>query len=124
MNMLFSGGFRSLSLMGIFFLVFGIRVACANDLHLASIYVDAGRLADAVNILKKYEASDEDESKVNRLTGKIYLAIDKPAKALEFFEMADVKMPMAAYAADNSTKPKYDPTTAAESMFPLGLPRT
>jgi hypothetical protein len=25
------------------------------------------------------------------LTGKIYLAIDKPAKALEFFEMADVQ---------------------------------
>jgi S1-C subfamily serine protease len=91
MNMLFSGGFRSLSLMGIFFLIFGMRVACANDLHLASIYVDAGRLADAVNILKKYEASDEDEPKVNLLTGKIYLAIDKPAKALEFFEMADVQ---------------------------------
>ncbi len=89
--MLFSGGFRSLSLMGIFFLIFGMRVACANDLHLASIYVDAGRLADAVNILKKYEASDEDEHKVNLLTGKIYLAIDKPAKALEFFEMADVQ---------------------------------
>ncbi len=89
--MLFSGGFRSLSLMGIFFLIFGMRVACANDLHLASIYVDAGRLADAINILKKYEASDEDESKVNLLTGKIYLAIDKPAKALEFFEMADVQ---------------------------------
>ena len=89
--MLFSGGFRSLSLMGIFFLIFGMRVACANDLHLASIYVDAGRLADAVNILKKYEASDEDEPKVNLLTGKIYLAIDKPAKALEFFEMADVQ---------------------------------
>lgn len=86
-----SGGFRSLSLMGIFFLIFGMRVACANDLRLASIYVDAGRLADAVNILKKYEASEEDEPKVNLLTGKIYLAIDKPEKALEFFEMADVQ---------------------------------
>ena len=86
-----SGGFRSLSLMGIFFLIFGMRVACANDLRLASIYVDAGRLADAVNILKKYEASEEDEPKVNLLTGKIYLAIDKPEKALDFFEMADVQ---------------------------------
>jgi len=86
-----SGSFRSLSLVGIFFLIFGMKVACANDLRLASIYIDAGRLADAVNILKKYEASDEDELKVNLLTGKIYLAIDKPAKALEFFEMADVQ---------------------------------
>ena len=91
MIMFFSGGFRSLSLMGIFFLIFGMRVASANDLRLASIYVDAGRLADAVNILKKYEASEEDEPKVNLLTGKIYLAIDKPEKALEFFEMADVQ---------------------------------
>jgi predicted negative regulator of RcsB-dependent stress response len=74
--------------MGIFFLIFGMQVAFANDLRLASIYVDAGRLADAVNILKKYEASEEDEPKVNLLTGKIYLAIDKPEKALEFFEMA------------------------------------
>jgi serine protease Do len=91
MNMFSSGSFRSLSLVGIFFLIFGMKVACANDLRLASIYVDAGRLADAVNILKKFEASDEDEPKVNLLTGKIYLAIDKPAKALEFFEMADVQ---------------------------------
>ena len=80
-----SVGLRSLSLMGIFFLIFGMQVASANDLRLASIYVDAGRLADAVNILKKYEASEEDEPKVNLLTGKIYLAIDKPEKALEFF---------------------------------------
>ena len=84
-------GLRSLSLIGIFFLIFGMRVASANDLRLASIYVDAGRLADAVNILKKYEAIEEDEPKVNLLTGKIYLAIDKPEKALEFFEMADVQ---------------------------------
>ena len=90
MIMFFSGGFRSLSLMGIFFLIFTTRVACANDLLLASIYVDAGRLTDAVNILKKYEASDEDGPKINLLTGKIYLAIDKPEKALEFFEMADL----------------------------------
>ena len=86
-----SVGLRSLSLMGIFFLIFGMQVASANDLRLASIYVDAGRLGDAVNILKKYEASEEDEPKVNLLTGKIYLAIDKPEKALDFFEMADAQ---------------------------------
>ena len=86
-----SVGLRSLSLMGIFFLIFGMQVASANDLRLASIYVDAGRLGDAVNILKKYEASEEDEPEINLLTGKIYLAIDKPEKALEFFEMADVQ---------------------------------
>ena len=86
-----SVGLRSLSLMGIFFLIFGMRVASANDLRLASIYVDAGRLADAVNILKKYEASEEDEPKVNLLTGKIYLAIDKPEKALEFFDKNKIK---------------------------------
>ena len=61
-----SVGLRSLSLMGIFFLFFGMRVASANDLRLASIYVDAGRLADAVNILKKYETSEEDEPKGNK----------------------------------------------------------
>ena len=77
-----SGGFRSLSLMGIFFLNLWIGSASANNLQLASIYVDAGRYSNAVAILKKYEASEEDEYKVNLLTGKIYLAIDKPAKAL------------------------------------------
>ena len=77
--------------MGIFFLNLWIGSASANNLQLASIYVDAGRYSDAVAILKKYDASEEDEYKVNLLTGKIYLAIDKPGKALEFFEAADVQ---------------------------------
>ena len=80
---------RSLSAIGIFFLsawLFGVR---ANDLEAASVYVDAGRYSEAVGILKNYAARDEDESKINLLTGKIYLAIDKPAKALAFFELAD-----------------------------------
>jgi len=85
-----SVAFRSLSLMGIFFLNFWISSANANTLQLASVYVDAGRYSDAVAILKKYPATEEEEYKINVLTGKIYLAIDKPAKALEFFEAADV----------------------------------
>lgn len=89
--MSFSMALRSLSLMGIFFLNFWIGSANANNLDLASVYVDAGRYSDAISILKKYELSDEEEYKVNLLTGKIYLAIDKPAKALEFFEAADVQ---------------------------------
>jgi S1-C subfamily serine protease len=80
---------RSLSAIGIFFLSAWLLGVRANDLEAASVYVDAGRFSDAVGILKNYAARDEDESKINLLTGKIYLAIDKPAKALAFFELAD-----------------------------------
>jgi S1-C subfamily serine protease len=75
--------------IGIFFLSAWLLGVRANDLEAASVYVDAGRFSDAVGILKNYAARDEDESKINLLTGKIYLAIDKPAKALAFFELAD-----------------------------------
>lgn len=80
---------RSLSAIGIFFLSAWLLGVRANDLQTASVYVDAGRYSEAVGILKNYAARDEDESKINLLTGKIYLAIDKPAKALAFFELAD-----------------------------------
>jgi len=80
---------RSLSAIGIFFLSAWLLGVRANDLETASVYVDAGRFSEAVGILKNYAARDEDESKINLLTGKIYLAIDKPAKALAFFELAD-----------------------------------
>ncbi|MFN5098693.1 MAG: tetratricopeptide repeat protein, partial [Burkholderiaceae bacterium] len=80
---------RSLSAIGIFFLSAWLLGVRANDLQTASVYVDAGRFSEAVGILKNYAARDEDESKINLLTGKIYLAIDKPAKALAFFELAD-----------------------------------
>ena len=80
---------RSLSAIGIFFLSAWLLGVRANDLQTASVYVDAGRYSEAVGILKNYTARDEDESKINLLTGKIYLAIDKPAKALAFFELAD-----------------------------------
>jgi S1-C subfamily serine protease len=80
---------RSLLAIGIFFLSAWLLGVRANDLEAASVYVDAGRFSEAVGILKNYAARDEDESKINLLTGKIYLAIDKPAKALAFFELAD-----------------------------------
>ena len=80
---------RSLSTIGIFFLSVWLVGARANDLQRASVYVDAGRFSEAVTLLKNYAANDEDEAKINLLTGKIYLAIDKPAKALPFFELAD-----------------------------------
>ena len=80
---------RSLSAIGVFFLSAWLLGVRANDLEAASVYVDAGRFSEAVGILKNYAARDEDESKINLLTGKIYLAIDKPAKALAFFELAD-----------------------------------
>lgn len=91
MKNILCGGLRSLSLACVCFLVFCLGTANANDLRTASIYVDAGRLAEAVALLKTYETTNEEEYKVSLLTGKIYLAIDKPAKALEFFETADTQ---------------------------------
>ena len=85
------GGLRSLFLTSFIFFGLCLGTAHANDLRMASVYVDAGRLAEAVALLKTYAATDEEEYKVNLLTGKIYLAIDKPAKALEFFEAADTQ---------------------------------
>jgi serine protease Do len=59
----------------------------------ASIFVDAGRLKDAVAILKVYEPRDaKEEQKITLLMGKIYLAIDRPAKALEIFRSADEQL--------------------------------
>jgi len=86
-----STALRSLSLIGIFFLTACTSMASANNLQQASIYVDAGRYADAIAILKRVEPAEDEEYKVNLLTGKIYLAIGKPDKALEFFETADVQ---------------------------------
>ena len=61
-------------------------------LRRASILVEAGRYKEAVAILKEVEPqSRDDDLALNVLTGKIYLAIDRPAKALEFFEEADAQ---------------------------------
>ena len=62
------------------------------SLRKASVLVAAGQYKDAVAILKQYEPKDrEDELNISLLTGKIYLAIDRPAKALEFFEDAQAQ---------------------------------
>lgn len=56
----------------------------------ASIFIDAGRLKDAVAVLKGHEPRDaKEEQQITLLMGKIYLAIDRPAKALEYFRSAD-----------------------------------
>ena len=59
----------------------------------ASIFVDAGRLKDAVAILKVHEPRDaKEEQQITLLMGKIYLAIDRPAKALEIFRSTDERL--------------------------------
>ncbi len=59
----------------------------------ASILIDAGRLKDAVAILKIHEPRDAKEAQqITVLMGKIYLAIDRPAKALEYFRSADEQL--------------------------------
>ena len=67
--------------------------AKTDALTRASIFVDAGRLKDAVAILKVYEPRDaKEEQQITLLMGKIYLAIDRPAKALEIFRSADEQL--------------------------------
>ena len=59
----------------------------------ASIFIDAGRLKEAVAILKIHEPRDaREEQQITLLMGKIYLAIDRPAKALEYFRSADEQL--------------------------------
>lgn len=56
----------------------------------ARVFIDAGRLKDAVAVLKGHEPRDaKEEQQITLLMGKIYLAIDRPAKALEYFRSAD-----------------------------------
>ena len=74
----------------------GAAQAQAGDntllLRQAGVYVEAERYKDAVAILRTVEPrSREEELDVGLLTGKIYLAVDRPAKALEFFEDAEAQ---------------------------------
>lgn len=65
-----------------------------DPLTRASIFIDAGRLKDAVALLKTHEPADPKEAQqVTMLMGKIYLAIDRPAKALELFQSVDEQLP-------------------------------
>ena len=75
---------------------FGAAQAQASDnallLRQAGVYVEAERYKDAVAILKNVEPRSRDEElDIGLLTGKIYLAIDRPAKALEYFEDAEAQ---------------------------------
>jgi len=68
-------------------------VANAQDnaalLRQASVLVEAERYKDAVAVLKTLEPqSPDDEVSIGVLTGKIYLGIDRPAKAVGYFEEA------------------------------------
>ena len=64
-----------------------------DTLTQASIFIDAGRLKDAVALLKAHEPGDPREvQQVTLLMGKIYLAIDRPAKALELFQSVDAQL--------------------------------
>jgi S1-C subfamily serine protease len=66
-----------------------------DTLTQASIFIDAGRLKDAVALLKTHEPADPKEAQqVTLLMGKIYLAIDRPAKALELFQSVDEQLPL------------------------------
>ena len=85
----------SLLLVFYVFCVHGVIAAdiTADALTRASIFIDAGRLKDAVAILKGHEPSDpKEEQQITLLMGKIYLAIDRPAKALEYFRSAEEQL--------------------------------
>jgi predicted Zn-dependent protease len=69
--------------------VFAADSDAVNSLRRASVLVDANRFKDAVAILKTYESQGRsDDLDISLLTGKIYLALDRPATALEYFERA------------------------------------
>ena len=55
-----------------------------NALRSARVLIEASRFKDAVAILKTYESQGRsDDLDISLLTGKIYLALDRPATALE-----------------------------------------
>ena len=69
--------------------VFAADTDTVNALRRASVLVEASRYKDAVAVLKTYESQGRsDELAISLLTGKIYLALDRPATALEYFERA------------------------------------
>ena len=61
-------------------------------LRQAAVYVQAERFKDAVAILKAVEPRSREEAfDIALLTGQMYLAIDRPAKALAYFEDAETQ---------------------------------
>jgi serine protease Do len=76
-------------------------------LRQAKVYAEAGRYKDAVALLKTFEAQERSEElAINLIAGKIYLEIEKPVNALEFFEAAndqDIENFEAAIGAANAS---------------------
>ena len=69
-----------------------IASGAESALRKAKVLVANGQYKDAVVLLKQYAPQDsKDELNISLLLGKIYLAIDRPAKALEFFEDAQTQ---------------------------------
>ena len=65
--------------------VFAADTDAVNALRRASVLVEASRYKDAVALLKTYESQGRsDDLAISLLTGKIYLALDRPATALEY----------------------------------------
>ena len=92
---LFSCGSMLLSGIG---LVQAADLIAAGDnallLRRASVFVEAERYKEAVTVLKAFEPQDrKEEIHIGILTGKIYLGIDRPAKALGYFEDAQSQAP-------------------------------
>ncbi len=60
-----------------------------DTLRQARVMAEAGRYKDAVALLKTFEPQDRDEElATNLIAGKIYLALDRSASALEYYEKA------------------------------------
>jgi len=63
-------------------------------LRQARVFVEAERYKEAVAVLKALEPKDlEEEVRIGILTGNIYLGIDRPAKAVGYFEEAQSQAP-------------------------------
>ena len=58
-------------------------------LRQAKVFTAAGRYKDAVELLKKFAPQERsDELVINLIAGNIYLNLDRPANALEYYEKA------------------------------------
>ncbi len=69
--------------------VFSAGVEATDVLRQAKVWAEAGRYKEAIGLLKTFETQDRaDDLAINLVIGKIYLDIEKPLNALEFFEAA------------------------------------
>ena len=67
----------------------GAENSAVDSIRQAKVLAGAGRHKEAIALLKTIETEERaDELAINLLVGKIYLSIDRPANAREFFELA------------------------------------